>query len=317
MSESLYTPSSVLINETPLLWNNASLTSAANLRRNIVLPPVQILLLPENHSDVECHYNNAIIVSNTLRSEFSTPKGSTPKLLLMNEGTDVHACFQASFPPNVINSIIIIENPPGDISDLHEFSIFINMVPLMKPGLTTPSGHPIDEEFHTTRFEQNGYANLMKKVKGRKLLKQLIGLGIKGEKEALKTKVLNEILRLLSESESVDPQVRNFSRQLLEGKSDMHIINLEIIAMRDVIFFEKLKARVAKEPEVRLVIWMPGAMHYNGIKKLIEDTPGFILHANSATSAQANRLIKNYTLRRRRSQRSGTRRRSRAKASRT
>ena len=274
-------------------------------------PPVKILILPENHNMVDCQVENVSIMTDTLHSEFSTPNGSTPKLLLMNEGAGVHPCFQAIFPPYVVNSRSLIEHPPGEVTDLHEFSLFINMVPIMKPGLTTPDGQPINEEFHLNRFEYNGYKNLIKKVKGRNLVKQLIGLGLSGENESLEIRVLNEILRLLSESESVDPHVRNFSTQLLEGKNHIHIINREIIVMRDVAFFEKLKARVAKEPEVCLVIWMPGALHYNSIKKLIENNPEFVLHPNSATSEFAKSC--NYTRRRRRSQRRGTRSHSRAR----
>jgi len=313
MSESSYTPSSVLINERPLLWNNASLSSAANLRRNVVLPPVEILLLPEIHHMRTCQIENIKIMNDVVRRKFSTFAESIPKILLMNEGSEINHCFGTLMPPDVARSRSIIEHLPEEITDLNQFSKFILWVPLMEPDLRAPNGEPINSEFLTERLMYDGYINLMRKVKAGKLIHQLIKVGLEGKK-AFKNKIYKEILRLLSESEVVEPQVRTLSRQLFDDESMLEAIKEQIIVIRDTAFFEKLKARIAKEPDVRLVIWMPGIVHYNSVIKLIQDTPGFVLHANSATSKFHKSF---HSSRRRRSQRRGTRRHSRAKSSRT
>jgi hypothetical protein len=240
-----------------------------------------MLVLAEEHENMECMVGNSKILSAKLESV----KTAT-EFLIVSEGSGVHTCYSAVFKkaPHVLRDRSIIETPPDKKRDLHRFSQFILLSGIMRPGRIDPSGEKINKAWHELRMRHDGYVELMKKLPdGEELAIKFIETGLSGNLVE-HSKILEQILGLLVSTEGIEPNVKELAAACLRG-TDSESIDKQIIAIRDRELIQRVEARVRLEPSVKLVVYITGLHHYDSICSLIRSSD--ILQLDPASSRKA------------------------------
>jgi len=246
--------------------------------------PVLITVLTEEHGNEVCIIGNHEYLNDLL------VKNQGPKsMLFVHEGSSIHACF-SPFTRGGSTAIArhsLIEHPEGSIRDIHRFSKFLLTKDIMHPGITAPSGETVDEKFHIERMDHDGYVELMAKIPdGRNRAVKLIRSGLNGTAEF--DTLFNDIIKDISEGSTVDADVKDLARTLLEHGNPRDI-ERQIQHIRDRELMAKVIERVESDKTIKHVVMIIGAIHYRNIESIIKRST-LLLFDETESGASLHRL---------------------------
>lgn len=284
---------------------------------------VEVLVLPEVHTSQECTMRNSLAIAKKLQGLSETKGYGNAKLndavLVFSEGREFHPCYQMlqfrkenalmeydpeQTPLEMIGRfILLLEYTERFILGIPSTGPFgMPMVPPIVSMMALGSGDnikpllaaiPNGEKIFNMMVEK-AYAQdaRMYNILLKRLLTEINTHYLAGGDE--QTAMLRGVIETVrdTETEGRTPAYPKGARAAAIDRETERINGL-----RDAIMIQRIRARVAADPRIELVIMIVGRMHYPNLTRLVRESADLVL----APEMQGGR-------RRRKSRRRGIRR---------
>jgi hypothetical protein len=240
-------------------------------------PPreVKVVLLAENHSDLECIGKNITKVASII-----SPKPGEymhrSKFLLVSEGRGYNQCYSTLGLP--LDRTIIEHGPEQSLGEMLNkllllqqlvFAINMGIIKLgEKKGMFT-----INKDFFIDRAMNDGFKELLISIDGIKLYEQMIDDAIaKKDISPIFKEILSRILGKLGagyERENAILTDMLAKNTFTEYKNFSPLLDY-YRETRDINIMRRVEERVRAEPSIEVVIIIFGQMHFGHLKSLID-----------------------------------------------
>ena len=292
-------------NNKKLKKENENLKLEISEEKKLIGEKIPVLLFGERHRDIDC----AKWIYNEMKNIPELEYNLNPKLrkipkLLVTEGRGKNECYQAlekSGKDSLTYYIIEHGNEQVDIEMLDKFLLVQPIFLDLSIGnmMKDPNGNNMDHEWLKNYGGKNdGYIKLIKKISnGKKLHNNLLN-NVKDKDNYNYNLTLNLIYKGLIDYFKKSKQIelkKIVEFILLKGTTNknLNLINEYLRELRDKDIILRVENMIKKYPNIKIVVIIFGALHYNSLISLINESNSLFLHKNSKNNIDiSSHLVK-------------------------